>query len=351
MHARPERVERSAPQRRDAVVVREALDRAGLEHGDHHVGGHERDPAVGGQGVVRDPEVTCALVGAGHAQRGDRTPAQDASGVDRLTGGDAREAPAGAGAEVSRALGDHDEVRADDETRREQRAVHRHGLEVTAEGLPGGEARGDPAGGAQACDGAREPGRQRAAVGHHVGDPRRRAARERRGMPGSRDDRGQGGVQVRDDDGQPSQVVGVPQCGVVHGVLLVDAQDQGLQRRVPRLDEVTGAGDGVGRRSVRQCDDHGVPAGPEPARERRDVQQDPITDRGIADQHRVGQGPHLGPRGQDGVLGRAVRPVSGRQPDLDLDGSGPRRASGHHDSCSPRDHPATLPAGDEPPGH
>ena len=54
---------------------------------------------------------------------------------------------------------------------------------------------------------AREPRRQRPAVGHHVGDPRLRPARAR--SPAST--AGSGGVQVGDDDRHPAQVVRVAQ--------------------------------------------------------------------------------------------------------------------------------------------
>ena len=58
-------------------------------------------------------------------------------------------------------------------------------------------------------------------------------------MAGAGDDGGQGGVEVGDDDGGVSEVVGVAQGVVVGGLLLVDAEDEGLQGGVAGLDAVS----------------------------------------------------------------------------------------------------------------
>ena len=211
-------------------------------------------------------------------------PPSDARRVHRLAGRDAGEPPPRPGAEVAGTLRDDDEVGADDVPGREQARVHGDRLEVAAERLPGGDARLEPPGGAQAGDRPGEPRGQRAPVGHHVRDPRHRPAGTVGGEPGTGDDRGQRRVQVRHHDGQAGEVVGVAQELVVRRLLVVDAQDHRLQRGVARLDQVTRSGRRVGGCAVGQRDHERVAAGAEPAGQGGDVEQDPVADLRAADQ-------------------------------------------------------------------
>ena len=238
---------RARPQRRLQAVGRHgdelvpAAQRGGLgrhpgaelpgQRGHHHVGPGQRDPAVGGQAVVRDAAVPHPRVRVADPQRRHRAPAQRRGRVDRLARGHPGEAPPGPGAEVAGPLRDHRDVGAEHVPRREQPGVHGHRLQVAAERLPGGHRRRQPARLAEHRAGAREPGRQRPAVLHHVHHAGLRPPSGRGGSapgPFGRKDPRQHGresrVQVGHHDGHPADVVRVAQHVVVRRPLLVRAE-------------------------------------------------------------------------------------------------------------------------------
>ena len=70
-------------------------------------------------------------------------------------------------------------------------------------------------------------------------------------------------------------------------LLVVDAEHHRLQRRVPRLDQVTGTGGRVRRECGRAARHERVAAGAEPAGQRRDVEQHPVADLRAPDEGRV----------------------------------------------------------------
>ena len=173
----------------------------------HDVGRRERHPAVGGQAVVRDAEVPLPGVRLRHPQARHRTPAQHRRGVDRLAGGHAGEAPAGA--RCPRLPGPWATTATSAPIT--SRAASSPVCTVTAsrsppKAWPTRHAAGDPARRAQLVHGAGEPRGQRTAVGHHVGHPR---LGRHRAQPG--DDGRQRRVQVGDHHRHPGQVVRVAQ--------------------------------------------------------------------------------------------------------------------------------------------
>ena len=163
----------------------------------------QRDPAVGGQAVVRHPAVARPWVGAGDAQRADRTAAEGGRGVDRLTGRDPGETPGGTGAQVARSLRHHGDVGAQHVPGREQSTVDGGRLQVAAERLSHGHHAGQVPG--QPVEGTGEPRRQCRAVGHHVGDPGPGCVRA---YPGH--DRRQRRVQVGGHHRHPAHIL---HCG------------------------------------------------------------------------------------------------------------------------------------------
>ena len=82
---------------------------------------------------------------------------------------------------------DHRDVGPEHVPRGEQAAVQGHRLEVAAHGLADRHRGGEPAGLAQRRHGAREPHRQRAAVGHHVDRPAGPYGGPGAGEPGTHD--------------------------------------------------------------------------------------------------------------------------------------------------------------------
>ena len=180
-----------------------------------------------------------------------------------------------------------------------------HGLVVAAEGLADGHRGGQPPGIRQARDGAREGDRQRAAVGHHVGDPGARVHGPDAGEHGR-----QGGVQVGDDDRHPAEVVGLGELGVVRAVLLVDGEQHLLHRGVPRLDDVPGPGRWVGRQVVGAGDDERQATGAQPPEQGRRVEQDPLTGPWCPHHGRVGEGAH----GRVGDVVEGHRALHGTRP-------------------------------------
>ena len=93
----------------------------------------------------------------------------------------------------------------------EQPRVHRDGLEVAAESLADRDRGLDPARSAQTGDRAGERGGERRAVGHEVGDAGEGTTAAQCRVPDPGDDRGHGRVEVRDDDGEPCEVLRVAQ--------------------------------------------------------------------------------------------------------------------------------------------
>ena len=195
------------------------------------------------------------------ARRRPRTPAATATapaaqrrgGVDRLAGAGAGEAPPGAGAEVARPLGHDGDVGA----ARRGPAASRPVWTLTASRSPPNACptvtrRGEPARRRAAPTTVREKARrQRAAVGHHVGDPR---ARRPVAQPGEhRRQRRSAGRRPRPASrpGRRRRAAAV----VVRALLLVDAEDHGLQRGVAGLDHVPRPRGRVGRQPVGQGDD------------------------------------------------------------------------------------------------
>ncbi len=221
--------------------------------GYHDIGAGQRDPAVGGQAVVGDHLMPLARVGVADPQCRHRRPAEHRRRVHRLARGHPGEPPPRTGPEVARPLGNHDQIGPEHMPRRQQAGVHGDGLQISAERLARGDGPGQPARFAQPGHGPGEPGRQRAAVQHHVRGPARRLRSALAdGEPGAaglaveafrvktREHRGHGRVQVRDHHRDAVQIIGVAQHVVMGRALLVGAEHAGLQRRVPRLDQVPG---------------------------------------------------------------------------------------------------------------
>ncbi len=127
--------------------------------------------------MVGDALVAFPLIPGADPQRPDGPPRQDRRGVDRLTGRDAREAPAGSGPEVAGALSEDHHLGVQDEAGRQQPGVHGDRLQVAAERLRGGHRGGQRARGGQRRDRHGEPGGQRTPVRHHVHHPGSRAYR------------------------------------------------------------------------------------------------------------------------------------------------------------------------------
>ena len=250
------------------------------------------------------------LVGLADPQAGHRPPAQRGYGVDRLARGYPGKAPAGPGAQVAGALRHDRDIGAEHMAGREQPGVHRHRLQVPAEGLPGGDRRGQPAGLFQRRAGAGEPGGQRAAILHDVdhADAMSGPGAGPAGSFGRIENAGQHGrerrVQVGHHDRHPADVIRVAEHLVVRRALLVGAGHHGLQRGVAGLDQVAGQLR-VGRQAVRDGDDQGVSAGTEREIERRGIQQHPVAGQREPGQCRVGQRPHRRPVHQYVKLDRA----------------------------------------------
>jgi hypothetical protein len=233
--------------------------------------------------------VAGAAVRVRDAQGAHRGALEGDDGVDRLAQGDAGEAPGGAGAEVAGALGHDRHVGVEDVAGGQQAGVQGAGLQVAAEGLAGGHRSHQVV--AEAVQSAGEPGRQGAAVGHHVGDPGVRAVRVDAGQ-----DRRQGRVQVGRDDRHAVQAGRRRQHRTVRGRLLVDAEQDRLQRRVAGLDQVARVAVGAGRRRirgqpVRQGHHQRVATGAQAHHQSPDVQQDAVADFGRTGEGRVGQRP------------------------------------------------------------
>ena len=255
------------------------------EHGE--VGRGQQGAAVGGGGVVGQSVVALALIGRGDPQRRDRRPAEDGGCVHRLGGLHPGEAPAGAGAEVARSL-DHDrDVGAHHVPGAQQGGVHRDGLVVAAEGLPGADHRGEQIGLAQAGDAARVRDRQGGRVGVDVGDAGGAAPGADPGDHG-----GQRGVQIGDHHRHALEAPRGADGLVVLGGRVVQGVHQGLHRRVAGLDHVPGRLLGLGQH-LRSGDDQRVPAGAQLAAQRIGVQQHRLAGAGRPGQLPVGQRRHL----------------------------------------------------------
>ncbi|GAB3839432.1 hypothetical protein GCM10029963_06690 [Micromonospora andamanensis] len=167
----------------------------------HQFRAGQRHPAVRGEAVVRHAPVPGSWVGGGDPQRADRASAEGGDGVHRLADGHSGEAPAGAGAEVARALRHHRDVGVEHVPGGEQPAVQRRRLQVTAERLPDAYRADQDV--PQPGQGAGEPGGQRPTVGEQVRHP----CPGRVGAdPG--EDRRQRGVQVGGHHRQAGEVVG-----------------------------------------------------------------------------------------------------------------------------------------------
>ena len=104
----------------------------------------QRDPAVGGQAVMRDALVPLALVGERDPQARDGAAAEGCRRVDRLARRDAGVPPAGAGAQVPGSLGDDRHVGSQHVPGGEQAGVDGHRLQVAAERLPRRHRPGQP---------------------------------------------------------------------------------------------------------------------------------------------------------------------------------------------------------------
>ena len=247
--------------------------------GHDHIRPGQRDAPVGGQAVVGYAVMAFPWISLTDPQRGDRAPAEDRGRVHRLAAGHPREAPPGSGAEVAGPLGHDDHVGAQHVPGGQQPGVQGDGFQVAAEGLADGHRPSQPARFAQPRAGPGKPRGQRAAVEHHVCRDRRAAtgaaAGRERGAQRRRRSR-QRRVQVGDHHGHPADVVGGAQHLVVGRVLLVGTEHGGLQRRVPRLDQVARAGRIRGE-PVGQRHDQRVAAGPQAERERAGIQQQPVT--------------------------------------------------------------------------
>jgi hypothetical protein len=144
--------------------------------------------------------VAVSRVGERQPQGRDRAAVKRGGRVDRLARRHAGEAPPRPGAEVAWALRDDRDVGPDHVPGGQQAGVHGDRLQVTAEGLAGGDRRRQPPRLPQAGDGAGEPRRERAAVGHDIGDLRGAGTVRSIGALDSRQDRGQGRVKIGHDD-------------------------------------------------------------------------------------------------------------------------------------------------------
>ncbi len=191
--------------------------------------------------------------------------------------------------DVARALDDDGDVGVHDVTRGQQSAVQRDRLVVAAEGLPHGQGCRDPASFPEPGHGAGERDRQRTPVGHDVGD-----AGVRPGEPHTGEDRGQGRVQVGDDDGHPVDRVGLDQHVVVDAVLLVHREEHLLLRGVARLDDVPGGVGSVLRKAVRDGHDERQPTSSQTLEQGRGVEDHPVARLRAPDHRRVGEATHLG---------------------------------------------------------
>ncbi len=261
----------------------------------------------------------CRSRGSASLTRSDPTgrAAEHGRGVDCLTAGHAGEPPAGAGAQIARALGHHGQLRAEDVSGGQQPGVQGHRLQVTAECLTDRDRARQPAEFAQLRGRPGEPGRERAAVQHHVRD--RAAAAAFSQVSGQ--DRGQRRVQVGHHDRHPAQVVGIAQDVVVGRARLVCPGDDGLQRRVPGLDQVAGRGR-VGREAIGHGHDQRISAGAEAQVQGGGVEQHPVARPRGPGQRRVGQ-----------CADRLAR-----HRHLELQRAGPRSAYGRNLATSPPDH-------------
>ena len=120
---------------------------------------------------------------------------------------------------------------------------------------------------------------------------------------------------------------------MVRALLLVDAEDHRLQRRVSRLDDVSGSRLRVGWQAVRDGHDQGRPTGAQLALQRSDIEQDPVAGLGLADQVGVGQG-----------LDRLAGGTAKRH--VVLGGSGPLCLEPFDGCLAPLDHVTNSSAGD-----
>src|SRR6202167_1596015 len=257
-------------------------------------------------------------VGVADPQRRYRPAAQHGRRADRLACGRPCGTPPGAGAQVSWPLGHHDRVGAEHVPGRQQPAVQRDRLQVAAERLAHRHRGRQPAGVPQCGGGAGEPRGQRGSVQHDVDGA---AGSEPALAPVPGENRGQGRVQVGHHDRDAVQVVRVAQDLVVRGILLVGAENGGLQRRVPRLDQVPGTVT-IRRQPVPQRDDQRVPVGSQTQMQRAGIEQHPVPRLRAAGQLRVGERPD-----------RCA--VDGH---LDLDRAGPLLPQGGYHPTAPPDH-------------
>ena len=263
--------------RRDQVGHVRAAVAGEVGHGD--VGRTQRHPAVRGQAVVGDAAVPSRASAPEIRSEPTGRPPRIGGGVDRLAGPDPGEAPAGAGAEIARTLGDAPRPR----RRRASRAASRPECTVTASRSPPNACptvtvAGQQPGVAQRGHRPGEGQRQRALVAHHVDHPGARPV-VRRWPAGS------GPAPSADRRPPPAARrgrVGVGQQLVVRRALLVGPGDHGLQRQIAGLDQVAGrlrrlGGDpAVG---VEHGDDQRVAAGAQAAVQRGHIEQHPVADR------------------------------------------------------------------------
>ena len=180
-----------------------------------------------------------------HAQRRDRSAAQQGRRIQMVTHDEAREPVRRARAQIAGALRHDHDVRLCHVHRGEQPRVHSDRLEVAPVGLPDRHRRVEPPGLLEARDRLRERQRQCRAIGHDVGDAGLGPLR-----PHPRDDRRQRRVEVRDDDRRPVDARGLREGRVMRRLLVIDPQDHRLQRRVPVLHEMSRTRSGVRRQAI-----------------------------------------------------------------------------------------------------
>ena len=280
-----------------------------------------------------NPLVALSRVGERQPQGSDRAAVQRGGRVDRLARRHPGEAPPGPGAEIARTLGDDRDVGPDYVPGRQQAGVHGDRLEVTAERLAGGDRRRQPPRLPEPGDGPGEPRRERAAVGHDIGDPGGGATVRSIGALDSRQDRGQGRVKIGHDDRHVIDRIGRPEQFMVRGPLLIGARHHHLQRRIPRFHDMSGH-IAVGRQPIRDRHHQRVPPGAEPGLERAHVEQHPVADPGRSDQRRIRE--------------RANRiPVHGYH---EFGSSGPLAPHRRDSPASPSDHGGRVVAGLAPGG-
>ncbi len=285
------------------------------EFGDGDVGGGEGDAAVGGEAVVGDADVAFAPVAFADAQGGDRLPPRtDAALTDSPA--ETPENPISSRFRGSRALGEDDDLGVQDEPRGEGPV-----WTVTASRSPPNAcptvtvAARVPASLSRAMDMENQDGSAPPSGMTYTTRVDGRAASSAARMGGSAECRS-------------ATMTGMPSgsrrrgAGRGGGVLLVGAEDGGLQGRVAGLDQVAGAG-GVGREPVGDRDDHRVAAGAEAHRQGRSVEQDGIARFGPSHQGRVGE--------------RAVRAVAPDR-DVQLDRSRPFAPDVVNCAFAPSDH-------------